>query len=181
MTIDQRLRRTLHAVAQAMPETAAVRTPRRPRKRVALLLTALVVPLAAGGYVLGSEYVHEMPPTNALLAGDAHGERYGLVPGRLRDECGIPLSTVELVVGEWNTVGAEWDTAGVSYGETVVTWLSARPARLPGLAVGAKSGRGRPRSAGWTRRPGLPIRPASRPATSSSTGTASTWSPCTRR
>ncbi|RKE05448.1 hypothetical protein C8E86_0244 [Catellatospora citrea] len=73
--------------------------------------------------MLGSEYVHEMPPTNALLAGDAHGERYWLVPGRLRDECGVPLSAVELVVEERNTVGAEWDTAGVSYGETVVTWL----------------------------------------------------------
>ncbi|GAA1390848.1 hypothetical protein [Catellatospora chokoriensis] len=125
MSLDERLRRTLHAVAEAMPEAAPapVRAPRRLRKRVAWTLAALVVPLAAAGYALGAEYVKEMPPTNALFAGDAHGERYWLVPGRVLDQCGFKVSPLELVVEEWNTVGQEWNTVGVGYGETVWNWV----------------------------------------------------------
>lgn len=120
MTLDERLRRTLHAVADAMPEAAPAATPRRSRKRTALLLAALVVPLAAAGYVLGAEYVDEIPPRNPLLTGDAHGERYWLIPGRVKDDCGVKISAVELVVEEWNTVGQEWMTSSVGYGDPVV-------------------------------------------------------------
>ncbi|MEV4416454.1 hypothetical protein [Catellatospora sp. NPDC049609] len=133
MTLDERLRRTLHAVAEAMPEAAPAPVARRSRKRVALLLGALVVPLAAGGYVLGAEYVNQMPPKNPLMAGDAHGERYWLVPGRVADDCGVKVSAVELVVEEWNTVGDEWNTSGSSYGDRIVNWVGTPTASpLPG-------------------------------------------------
>ncbi len=120
MILDERLRRTLHAVAQAMPEAAPAAAPRRSRRRTALLLTALVLPLAAAGYVLGAEYVDEIPPKHPLLTGDAHGERYWLVPGRVEDECGFKVTAVELVVEEWNVVGQEWSTVGVGYGDRIV-------------------------------------------------------------
>jgi hypothetical protein len=139
MTLDERLRRTLHAVAEAMPAAAPV--PARSRRRTALLLTALVVPLAAAGYVLGAEYVDAIPPKHPLLTGDAHGERYWLVPGRVEDECGFKITAVELVVEEWNAVGQEWITSGVSYGDPVVHTIGTPTVSpLPGGQGEVRSG-----------------------------------------
>jgi hypothetical protein len=125
--LDRRLRHTLHTVAAAMPEcttapekAAGGRARGHSRWRLALALTALVVPLTAAGYALGSEYVDQLPPKNPLLSGDAHGERYWMIPGRVSDACGQPVSSVELVVEDENTVGKEWDTMGIGYGDPII-------------------------------------------------------------
>ncbi|MCW3816917.1 hypothetical protein ONA91_20940 [Micromonospora sp. DR5-3] len=125
--LDRRLRRSLHSVATAMPESpaaserpATARKPRRTRRRVALAMAALVIPLTAAGFLLGPEYVDQIPPKNPLLSGDAHGERYWLIPGRVVDDCGQPLSAVELVVEDQNAVGKEWNTVGIAYGDPII-------------------------------------------------------------
>lgn len=136
--LDGRLRHTLHTIATAMPESttapakaAGDRARGRIRRRIALALAALAIPLTAAGYVLGSEYVNQIPPKNPLVSGDAHGKPYWMIPGRVSDDCGQPVSGVELVVEDWNTVGKEWDTIGVGYGDPIVQHIGA-PSPLPG-------------------------------------------------
>ncbi|MEU2611049.1 hypothetical protein ABZ570_05575 [Micromonospora sp. NPDC007271] len=110
----------------ALPDRAAGdRAHGRTRRRTALALAALAIPLTAAGYLLGPEYVDQIPPKNSLLIGDAHGERYWMIPGRVSDDCGQPISAVELVVEDRNTVGEEWNTMGISYGDPNVRQANA--------------------------------------------------------
>ena len=140
--LGRRLRDTLHGVAETITEapsmkatdsgaTPAARPRRRARRRVAAILLALTLPVTAAGYLLGGEYVHELPPKNPLVSGDAHGERYWLIPGRVKDDCGHRVSDVELVVEKENKIGREWRTIGIGYGDPVDIQLSS-PTPVPG-------------------------------------------------
>lgn len=134
--LDARLRRTLNAVASTVTDASpvgteanqhllarsasVVRTRRDRRKRrrwLAIGLAATVVPLAAfTTLAIGPEYVDQIPPENAFIAGVEDGERYWLVPSFHKDSCGRTFG-VELMMESNNIIGKEWNTAGTAYGE----------------------------------------------------------------
>jgi hypothetical protein len=160
--LDERVRRTLHAVAATVTEPAPAgaafepapdaypparagrtggrRAVKRPLRLAAVLL-AIALPVTAGAYLLGSEYVDQIPPRNAMVADDAHGERYWMIPGRVRDDCGQRASAVELVIEEDNSVGQEWNTMGIQYGDPIVEWVGtpepvpSDPGALQGMSL----------------------------------------------
>ena len=133
--LDRRVRDTLHAVASTVTEPGALAPvppasvtsaprPGRRRLRFAAVLAAVALPLAAAAYVAGSEYVDQLPPRTAIVTGDAHGERYWLIPGRVRDDCGQRTANVELVLDRDNEVGQEWSTVGTWYGDPIMEVIS---------------------------------------------------------
>jgi hypothetical protein len=119
--LDQRLRRTLRAVAATVDgePTAAPKRRRIPRGiMVGLGASAIAVPLAAGAfYGVGSEYVDQIPPKDPIVAGSIDGNRYWVVESFHSDDCDKPYPGVELISEESNILGREWNTIGVSYGE----------------------------------------------------------------
>lgn len=119
--LDQRLRRTLAAVAATVDEDLSpVRKPRRRHRRLAIAAGATIaaVPLAAGAWVqFGPEYVDRIPPANPIISGSLDGERYWVVDSFHTDSCDQPMPGVELIIEESNILGQEWNTHGVAYGE----------------------------------------------------------------
>lgn len=118
--LDQRLRRTLAAVAATVEEDASlVEKPRRSHRGLAIAagVTIAAVPLAAGAWVqFGPEYVDRIPPANPIIGGSLDGERYWVVDGRELSRCEGSPSGIELIIEENNLVGQEWNTTGAVFG-----------------------------------------------------------------
>ncbi len=127
-TLEQRLRYTLHSLAGTVTEeqfatttqpTTARKSHRRGR-RIAVGLGVIAVPivLAASAYLNeGPEYVKAIPPERVVMTGSVDGSRYLLVETDRTDECGHPVTGVELVEERKNLIGSEWNTSGYEYGE----------------------------------------------------------------
>lgn len=126
-TIEQRLRHTLHTVAETVTEDAPATAPRSTvtrtshrKRRIALGVGALAIPLAmaAAAFVHeGSEYVHTIPPERIVMQGSVDGSDYLLIESDRTDECGQPVNGVELVETSENLAGSEWNTTGYEYGQ----------------------------------------------------------------
>jgi hypothetical protein len=122
--LDERLRRTLAAVAATVHEEPAMGpapAPARPRRRRRLLVgvgvTIAAIPLAAAALVrFGPEYVDRIPPPNPIISGSIDGERYWVVDGRENPRCAGAPSGIELIAEEHNIVGQEWSTIGSVFG-----------------------------------------------------------------
>ncbi|WP_182526458.1 hypothetical protein [Nocardioides dongkuii] len=122
--LDQRLRRTLTAVAdtvQGDPGAVPAAARRRPRRRRGPLVAAgaavAALPLAAAAVVgFGPEHVDRIPPADPILSDSLDGQRYWVVDGRQVPRCEGHPSGIELVLEENNTVGQEWNTTGAFFG-----------------------------------------------------------------
>ena len=135
LDLEHRLRSALHTVAATVTDERPAVLPapvpgpvpasgagrrRGTRRRVALGIGVVAVPLtlAAGAVVRdGPEYVDRIPPERIVLTGEVGGSRYLLVESDRRDECGQPVTGVELVEEDENLLGSEWNTTGYEYGE----------------------------------------------------------------
>lgn len=127
--LEQRLRHTLNAVAEAVADDAAPAATapspvqKRSRKcRILLGAGVLAVPLtvaAAGLAHHGSEYVDTIPTERIVSSGAVDGSRYVLIRSDRTDKCGRPAGGVELVEEEKNLLGSEWNTSGYRYGPDV--------------------------------------------------------------
>lgn len=127
------LRHTLHTVADTLTEDdfieAGTDTTRKPhrRRRILVGLGAVAIPvvLAAGAGAAivreGPEYVDTIPPQDIVLRGSVDGSRYLLIESDRTDECGQPVTGVELVEEKKNLLGSEWNTTGYEYGEYAET------------------------------------------------------------
>lgn len=125
--IEERVRHTLHTVAATVTETdpspaARSAAPRRSRGwwRIGLGVGAIAVPLtmAAATFVhRGPEYVSTIPKDDIIATGSVDGSRYLLIEASRSDQCGQPVTGVELVEESENLVGSEWNTIGIEYGE----------------------------------------------------------------
>ena len=130
-TVEQRVRHALHSVAETVTEdvfatTSQPTVTRKPhrRRRIALGVGAAAIPmaLAASAFVhKGPEYVDTIPPARIVMQGSVNGSRYLLVESDRTDECGQPVTGVELVEERENLLGSEWDTQGYEYGEPTET------------------------------------------------------------
>jgi hypothetical protein len=131
-SIEQRLRQDLNAVAQTISDATTHDSPRatpRTRRKVRKPLVALGVgavvafPAMAAAAMLhqGPEYVDTIPKSSIVMEGGVDGNRYLLVESRRADECGQPVTGVELVEENKNLLGSEWNTTGYEYGESVET------------------------------------------------------------
>jgi hypothetical protein len=126
-TVEQRVRHTLHTVAESVTEDAFATTaqptvtPRsHRRRRIAVGVGAVAVPLALAAFAIvrqGPEYVDTIPPEDIVMTGSVDGSRYLLVESDRTDECGRPVTGVELVEESENLIGSEWSTTGYEYGE----------------------------------------------------------------
>ncbi len=125
--VEQRLRHTLHTVAETVTEDAlanttrhtATRKPHR-RRRIALVVGAVAGPLALAAAAIirvGPEYVDIIPPERIVMTGSVDGSRYLLIESDRTDGCGQPVTGVELVEERENLIGSEWNTTGYQYGE----------------------------------------------------------------
>lgn len=130
--VEQRVRRALRAVAETVTDVETTATtapegakaPRIRRRRVALAAGAAAVPLALAAAAIlrqGPEYVDTIPPEDVVMSGSVGGSRYLLVESDRTDECGRPVTGVELVEESENLLGSEWNTSGYQYGELVET------------------------------------------------------------
>lgn len=121
--LDQRLRRTLAAVADTVQDQATPHpadSPRRFRRRLIVGAgTALAaIPLAAAAVVgFGPEHVDQIPPANPIISGNVDGERYWVVDGRDIPRCEGHPSGIETIAERSNIVGREWNTFGYFFGE----------------------------------------------------------------
>lgn len=128
-TVERRVRQALHIVAETITEDAfagttqpTVRRRSRRRRRIALGVAAVAIPLAVAASAVvrqGSEYVRPIPPEQIVMSGSVDGSRYLLIESERSDECGDPVTGVELVEGSENLLGSEWNTQGFEYGEQV--------------------------------------------------------------
>lgn len=125
------VRHTLHTVAETLTEdafpattqTTVTRKPHR-RRRVTLGVGAVIIPLALAAAVTvreGPEYVDTIPPQDIVMRGSVDGSRYLLIESDRTDECGQPVTGVELVEEKKNLLGSEWNTTGYEYGEYTET------------------------------------------------------------
>jgi hypothetical protein len=122
--LDQHLRRTLTAVAEAVQEDSTSSPARSPRRAgghrgliVAAATATAIVPLAAAAVVgFGPEYVDELPPANPIISGTIGGERYWVVDGRRVPRCAGESSGIEVISESSNIVGREWNTIGYTFG-----------------------------------------------------------------
>ncbi|MFC5728623.1 MULTISPECIES: hypothetical protein [Nocardioides] len=121
--LEQRLRRTLAAVAATVhegPTEETVSVPRLRRRRGLLVgvgVTIAAIPLVAAAVVrFGPEYVDRIPPENPIISGTIDGERYWVVDGRETSDCVGSPSGIELIAEENNLVGQEWNTSVVFFG-----------------------------------------------------------------
>lgn len=125
--LDRRLRRTLQAVADTVPDApdvVAFAPPTRRRGRRRALVAAgcglVAVPLAAFMYGrLTGEYVQELPPPGVIQSGEIDGIRYWLVESFHEDVCGERMEGAELLSDARNQVGQEWNSGGLAYGVPV--------------------------------------------------------------
>jgi hypothetical protein len=123
--LDQRLRRTLAAVAATVtevPPTGAAQPTRRPRRRRRLIVGAgtaiAAIPMAAAAVVgFGPEHVDRIPPADPIVSGSVDGERYWVVDGRDVPRCEGHPSGIEVIAEENNIVGQEWNTFGYFFGQ----------------------------------------------------------------
>ena len=137
--LDQRLRRTLAAVAatvQERPAGASVAAPQpsggRPRVLVGAGVTIAAIALAAAAIVrFGPEYVDRIPPDDPIVSGSLDGARYWVVDGREVPRCQGSPSGIELVAEEHNVVGSEWNTVGAFFGEPTADGCAPRRADAP--------------------------------------------------
>jgi hypothetical protein len=123
-TLERRLRHDLSVVAGTVTgEPATTRKPRRKRLIAFTLGTVIAVPAFAAAAVLhqGPEYVTTIAPDRIVTAGEVDGSRYLLVETERTDECGRPVTGVELVEEDKNLLGSEWNTTGYQYGEMTDT------------------------------------------------------------
>ena len=130
-TVEQRVRHTLHSVAETVTEDAFATTTRTTvtrkshrRRRIALGVGALAIPMAmaASAFVHeGPEYVDTIPQERVVMSGSVEGSRYLLIESDRTDECGQPVTGVELVEERENLLGSEWNTSGYEYGELTET------------------------------------------------------------
>lgn len=126
--VEQRLRTTLHAVAETVTEDAFAVKPRprgtrktRRRWRIAIGVGAVAIPLTlAASAVLreGPEYVDTIAPERIIMTGSVDGSRYLLMESD-RTRCGKPVTGVELVEEKENLLGSEWNTTLYEYGEHI--------------------------------------------------------------
>lgn len=113
--LERHVRDTLNGVAASVEDRPKSR--RHVRRGVLAAVVSVSVVSSIAAFVVirsGPEYVDRLPTENALLAGQAHGTRYWLVPSFHKDACGRPMPGVELLVESLNKVGQEWNTGGIS-------------------------------------------------------------------
>ena len=117
--IEDRVRRTLHTVAETYVGAPAPVRARRARPWRLALGAVAVAGAVTAGVVLnqGPEYVDRIPPADFLAAGDVEGSRYWLVENDRTDSCGKPMTGVELIAEQNNVVGQEWNTVGADFGD----------------------------------------------------------------
>ena len=126
-TVEQRVRHTLHTVAETVTEDAFATTTQptvtrksHRRRRITLGVGAVAIPLALAASAIvrdGPEYVDTIPPQDIVMTGSVDGSRYLLIESDGTDECGQPVTGVELVEERKNLLGSEWSTTGYEYGE----------------------------------------------------------------
>ena len=127
--VEQRLRHDLSVVAGTVtgaPLTRRASRHDRARKRRLVAWAAglaVAVPVVTAATVLnsGPEYVDTIPPDTIVMEGSVDGSDYLLVESRRTDQCGDPVTGVELVEENKNLLGSEWNTIGFEYGEMVDT------------------------------------------------------------
>jgi hypothetical protein len=137
--LDERLRRTLAAVAATVHEEATGEpgpAPERSKRRRRLLVgagaTIAAIPLAAAGVVgFGPEYVDRIPPANPIVSGTIDGERYWVVDGREIPRCAGFPSGIELIAESHNIVGQEWNTVGAFFGPPTRDGCAPRRTTVP--------------------------------------------------
>lgn len=128
--VEQRVRLALSTVAGTVTEEGFATAPRsnvgrKPsrKRRIALgvsALTLIPVGFAAAAVVnQGPEYVDTIAPERIVTTGSVDGSRYLLIETERTDECGQPVTGVELVEEKENLIGSEWNTSGYEYGEYV--------------------------------------------------------------
>lgn len=136
--VEQRLRHTLHTVAETVTDAGLPDTPRtevrrrtRRKRRIALgvgALTLVPVGLAAAAVVnQGPEYVTTIPPERIVMEGSVDGSRYLLIETDRTDDCGRPVNGVEFLEEDENLLGSEWNTGGYEYGEYVEKQCDGQP------------------------------------------------------
>lgn len=123
---EQRLRHDLRVLADTVtgaPVTQRLDARKPRRKRLVALAVGVVVavPAVAAAAVLnnGSEYVDTIAPNRIVMEGSVDGSRYLLIESDRTDQCGNPITGVELVEERENLFGDEWHTTGYEYGEMV--------------------------------------------------------------
>ena len=80
--------------------------------------------LAASVFVQrGPEYVDTIPPQDVIVTGSVDGSPYLLITKARTDNCGRPVTTVELVDRSKNLLGTEWNTIASEYGDWGECWL----------------------------------------------------------
>lgn len=122
--LDERLRRTLSAVAatvQDEPAASPVPISRRSRRRRRLVVGAgaalVAIPVAAAAVVgLGPEHVDRIPPADPIISGSIDGERYWIVDGKEGPRCDGGPSGITVIAEQDNVVGQEWNTVGYFFG-----------------------------------------------------------------
>jgi hypothetical protein len=130
-SVGQLVRHTLHTVAETLTEdaspatnqTTVTRKPHR-RGRFALGVGAVAIPLALAAAAIvreGPEYVDTIPPQDIVTRGSVDGSRYLLIESDRTNNCGQPITGVELVEEKRNPLGSEWNTTGYEYGELTDT------------------------------------------------------------
>ncbi len=128
--VEQRVRNALRAVAETVDQDGLAATPRSSvrrsssrKRRIALVVGAVtLVPVgfaAAAVVNEGPEYVDTISPERIVMEDSVDGSRYLLMETERTDECGNPVTGVELVEESKNLLGSEWNTGGFQYGEPV--------------------------------------------------------------
>jgi hypothetical protein len=125
--IAQRVRLTLSTVAATLtadsvespePSRQPGRSKRRWRIGLGLGIVAIPLAFAASTFVnQGPEYVDTIPAQDIIVEGSVDGSRYLLIETSRTDNCGQPVTGVELVEEKENLIGSEWNTTGIEYGE----------------------------------------------------------------
>lgn len=125
--IEQRVRHTMSTVAATITEDsvgspAPSRRPRRSNRRwrIGLGIGVVAIPLALAASTFvhqGPEYVDTIPPEDVIVTGSVDGSRYLLIESTRTDQCGNPVTGVELAEEKENLIGSEWNTIGSEYGE----------------------------------------------------------------
>lgn len=143
--LEDRLRRTLNAVAQTVGTTGwrtattagpagdqptVRRGPRRKTVVGAAGLGVTTVLLAAGAVISSNpDVVTQLPPEDVLQSGAVDGDTWYMVPARLRDLCGRRFPGVEVLLASRNVINVnEAHSGGMSYREHDMVHGCARPA-----------------------------------------------------
>lgn len=126
-TIGQRVQHTLRTVAETVTEDASATTTQTAvtrrshrRGRITLGIGVVTIPLALAAAAVvreGPEYVDTIPSERIVVSGSLDGSSYLLIESDRTDECGGPVTGVELVEENENLLGSEWNTTGYEYGE----------------------------------------------------------------